>query len=719
MGKIFFSLIILSAFLPFSHAQAAVVSNAPRVSVQDGLVGWWTMDGKDMTATTAFDKSGNGRHGTLTNGPLKKAGKIGQAMRLDGTNDYIDLGDWQGGIFDGSSSKATFSVWIKPGNTAGGTFLGKYDTQVAPDQKTFVFDFTSGGQIRGLAYQTGDGTNSFGFTTTANHITNINKWYHVVSVFDLSAQSVAIYVDGLRVAATLSTAGTPPTVFDDTAKAIQIGQITGVAGATNFFTGLIDDVRIYNRILSANEVYQLYKETGGTILLDNPKRSTTSGLVGWWTMDAATISSTALLDQSGQGNHGTLNGPVKRIGKIGQALFFDGSNDYVRLPDNASLKNFSAYGIFLWIDPRTIVSEDVIFSNQEFAPDKGFQIRLESGKVRCEQANSSNEWVPALGNTTLSAASGWYHVGCVWDGTQLKVYVNGKLDQAVALTTYSAPNSADGAPVIAGKPNLEADRYVDGLLDDVRLYNRGFSDAEAYALYREMGGTYVSSSQTVANQGANNTLLAHWSFNGDQMNRTTVFDVSTSSRAHGTLTNEVRAKPGKIGQGLLFDGSDDLVSISAANQAAIGALRSGFTVSAWIRPNRISGTQRVIAHTRTSSANGFGFGLSGSSIQLTTFLVKDYDSSGITVVRDKWQHIAAVMGSDNAVTFYYNGNKYNTVTHDSSGNANTDDALQLGATTPQGSASLSELFNGTIDDVRIYYTPLTGNEIYSLYLSAK
>src|SRR5882724_6472793 len=95
------------------RAQASFILNKPSaLGLNNGLVGWWTFDGKDMAGNYAFDKSGNGNRGTLTgtNGlPVRTLGKIGQGLNFDGVDDYVNAGDIN--ALDGAS-QFTVSAWV-------------------------------------------------------------------------------------------------------------------------------------------------------------------------------------------------------------------------------------------------------------------------------------------------------------------------------------------------------------------------------------------------------------------------------------------------------------------------------------------------------------------------------------------------------------------------------------------------------------------------------
>src|SRR3989338_11448118 len=91
--KITLLVFAISIFLP-KAAEAGFLINRPLyIGLTDGLVGSWTFDGPDMAADTAFDKSGNANNGTLTNGPVRTEGKIGQALSFDGVDDGVQVID--------------------------------------------------------------------------------------------------------------------------------------------------------------------------------------------------------------------------------------------------------------------------------------------------------------------------------------------------------------------------------------------------------------------------------------------------------------------------------------------------------------------------------------------------------------------------------------------------------------------------------------------------
>ena len=125
---------------------------------------------------------------------------------------------------------------------------------------------------------------------------------------------------------------------------------------SEFHDGLIDDVHVYNRALSADEIKRLYK-VGATAKLGQAAAndSLTKGLVGWWNFDGKTSSGTRVFDASGTGNYGILtNGSTLVNGKLGQGMEFDGEDDVVDAGSAGSLDDIFQNGgtISGWIKPR-------------------------------------------------------------------------------------------------------------------------------------------------------------------------------------------------------------------------------------------------------------------------------------------------------------------------------------------------------------------------------
>jgi gliding motility-associated-like protein len=185
----------------------------------------------------ANDVSGNNNNGTVTGATLTtdRFGNANSAYSFNGSS-FIDLGNISG-VGYSSSQDITMSFWINEG--ASGTVISKYTNLDAPNSNFFFAKATSSAQVAG------NGTNSF----TANNITDY-RWTNYVFIASAGTNKSFIYRNGILVATgSLNANGSL------SATKIMLGRLMG--SPSNFYTGKIDDVFIYNRVLTAAEIAQL------------------------------------------------------------------------------------------------------------------------------------------------------------------------------------------------------------------------------------------------------------------------------------------------------------------------------------------------------------------------------------------------------------------------------------------------------------------------------
>ncbi|MEK7531343.1 MAG: LamG domain-containing protein, partial [Patescibacteria group bacterium] len=195
-----------------------------------------------------LDKSGNGNHGTMTNMSTTTApvaGRIGQGLKFDGVDDTVNVGDPANGSLDFGTGDFAISVWIKFKGyvSQGSTFnsaVGKESTTntgygiITDANNVIYFNALSDGSAANMA------------RTAANQ--NDNKWHHYIG--QRVSGLLTLYKDGVR-----QTDGS--TQSDSVSNTIPF-QISNDANGNRVFNGLIDDVRVYNRALSASEIKRLY-----------------------------------------------------------------------------------------------------------------------------------------------------------------------------------------------------------------------------------------------------------------------------------------------------------------------------------------------------------------------------------------------------------------------------------------------------------------------------
>ncbi|MGH2543048.1 MAG: LamG domain-containing protein, partial [Ardenticatenaceae bacterium] len=162
-------------------------------------------------------------------------------------------------------------------------------------------------------------------------------------------------------------------------------------------------------------------------------------------------------------------------------------------------------------------------------------------------------------------------------------------------------------------------------------------------------------------------------------------------------------RTGYMGRALEFDGVNDRATVP---DNVLGTKRNDFAIMAWIRPDRVTGRQRLISNLRTSSGNnGFGLGLDRDRLLFTLYGVVDYLTDPLGLEPGKWYHVAAVLDSLNSTFLYLNGQLVGAWFPESA-NANADDGWILGALSPT-----TELYDGLMDEVEIYDHALSAQEI--------
>ena len=677
-------------------------------TLRNGLVGHWTFDGADFVNIVA-DGSGNGNHGYVFNtatATAKTIGKLGQALALDGTNDLVNAGS--GSTLDNLSA-ITACAWV-------------YQRADPPDSYDMIFDKTSTG-IDGWELYISAPSGGFGFqnrfndTKDATISTNrLNVWHHLCGVWSGADghASITLYLDGADAGstATNSAAGTN----DDAANSLGIGGGLSVGLTQN---GFIDDARVYNRVLTASEIKQLYNLGAA---LNRPPNNL--GLVGYWSFNEGT--STIATDFSGNQNHGPLttfaNPPTSasgwtQNGKRGGGLFFDGTDDEVLVPDGPSLDIAGSFTLSGWVKadtyPGASTWADVVI---KFFPGNGTNYYLEIGDsddLACGFGGQDHV-TTALGLTT----GRWYHVACVFNTTTdtMKFYVDGIERSSQAATNEPSTNSSS---VSIG--SLDGSQFLDGVLDEIRIYSRALGESEILTLYGSGAIRLAANSKNLTTGSTlRNGLVGLWTFDGGDTfwaspTAGTIIDGSGNNNT-ATLQNMNRGSAvgiGKLGQAMYFGPthytfSDDNASLD---------MTSEFSTTAWAKLDATTGAYDIHGKSNGSTATNY-------SMQIVTgelcfyFATAGGDqalcSNGAALQSGIWYHYGITYNdSANNIVLYINGvpqsEQIAVGTPETQTLVASTDVFEMGEVYP------GESTNGLIDDVRLYNRTLTASEIKQIY----
>jgi hypothetical protein len=323
-----------------------------------------------------------------------------------------------------------------------------------------------------------------------------------------------MYVNGTL--ASTTEIGAPSGILKtDVPYPVYIGN-TPAGTYTSSFDGMLDDVRLYNRLLSAGEVKRIY-ELGATTRISetvtaNPTLET--GLVGHWTFDGPDTdwsSTTAeVRDRSGQGNHGdtpaSMSSTVSSApGVLGQGMHFDGIDDYINALSATSLDdigsgNGTGLTISAYINPKGLgESNDGRIVQKSTAnvggdlPVNGWAFYVTDAdlatnalKFSVDDSTTHTQRSTVANSISLNT---WQHVVAVWDGStnasNIHLYVNG-VEPAYNFTDNGVSRASDVSSSLYIGNNVAGSNTFDGSIDDVRIYNRILSPAEVKRLY-ELG----------------------------------------------------------------------------------------------------------------------------------------------------------------------------------------------------------------------------------------
>lgn len=691
-------LLISIAFLftvSYRDVHAAATINKPTNLL--GLVGYWTFDGKDMTPNVR-DISGNANHGNLSGQTSTSTviGKIGQALRFDGVDDRVISPDLS------LNTNATYSVWIKPNTNFGTSGSGIFDTKPVAGGAVRVFGHV--GSPAQVCWDIGGNSPNQCAGDTGYNISDwTNEWHHLVVVLS-GGNTTMLYVDGVYAGSVSNSISASSNTFD-------IGYYN-----TNFFDGTIDEVRAYNRVLSATEIKSIYNSGSSKVSATRSGGTLASGLIGHWTFDGKDMGPN-VRDVSGQGNHGNLTGiaTTTGIGKIGQSFSFPGSySSYVDYGTAIDSSISTALTLSAWVyrvpgsqEYSSIITDESYGDNLGYyfgdmtgggANDSLYQCRINGG--------SGNS---ALAEESSITYNEWTYYTCIFDGDLLYFYKNGILVDTENPPATSVSTDYTGSAVIG--------EGLNGKIDDVRIYNRVLSASEIKQLY-SMGESKINDSQNAKGGTLQSGLAALWSFDGKDMTPRVMDRSGNGYNATINGQTSTTTTIGKIGQALSFDGVNDYVSASPGISYS-----DSFTVSFWTKVKSNAGSYKAFVIGRGAGQDDYstGFvidmgpdptgslsyiGVEGNGMNTNTdLLTSSFDF-------DTWHHIVVDFSvGSNAVKLYADGVLEGTRTR-SAGSVGLSD-IQLGAR--YYSSFVSGYLDGSLDDVRIYNRSLSASEVKQLY----
>ncbi len=222
--------------------------------------------------------------------------------------------------------------------------------------------------------------------------------------------------------------------------------------------------------------------------LEYPK----AGFVGGWKLDEA--GGQVAYDESGNGNDGRIYGANWVDGKLGGALVFDGKDDYVEVMHSPTLY-FASITVMAWVK---IIEFPGYYGGVSMIVAKGTNDRQNGhfGLHQYYQGHSpsnpaifhfylreNNRWYTVDGTTHIVLGE-WYHVAGTYDGSALKIYVNGVLEDEEIINVTRTHNIGNLQIGALRMPSFEY--WTDGIIDEVEIYNRALTAQEAMEDYTSL-----------------------------------------------------------------------------------------------------------------------------------------------------------------------------------------------------------------------------------------
>ena len=489
---------LLTAIVTFSFAITSNAQTVPSNVPTNGLVGWWSFDGN------ANDSSGNNLDGNVIGSTALTNDRFGQANSAYDF-DYVNatFGQQNDEIYIPyddilNVNNITVSVWLNPrqyfwngdSNNPNSTIINRFQYGYSnPNGETWGIVFSNSN----LQAYIIDASNNSEIVSYGSQIA-LNTWHHIVFSYD--GANLKLYLNGVLVNSVstniiLNTTGN---------SGISIGESNQANGYWTHTDGIIDDIGIWDRALTEQEITNLYDDS--TICM--PDYIPSNGLVGFFPFCGnANDSSGNNLDGNVIGSTALTN---DRFGQANSAYDFDyvnatfgQQNDEIYIPYDDIL-NVNNITVSVWLNPR-----QYFWNGDSNNPNSTIINRFQYG-----YSNPNGEtWGIVFSNSNLQAyiidasnnseivsygsqiaLNTWHHIVFSYDGANLKLYLNGVLVNSVS--TNIILNTTGNSGISIGESN-QANGYwthTDGIIDDIGIWDRALTEQEVDNIFN---GTTLSS----------------------------------------------------------------------------------------------------------------------------------------------------------------------------------------------------------------------------------
>lgn len=647
---------------------------------------WWKFNEGQGTLMHNSGTSGSSKDLTVSNPVWTNPGKNDRALSFNGSSTSGNAGNLS------LNSDFTVETWM---------YINTYSAS-SPIQKSYDYAFELDGNNR-LYFS----TSCYWYNTYASPSTG--AWHHIVMT--VAGSKMTGYIDGRQ-----EVSADTGCIQTSNTNNLYIGSYDGTQ---EYFNGRLDDLKLYNYALSAEQVKIAFNQASSLVLGElstesdgltssnsnsrmycppgNTETNCAAGQNpspgGEWNYE--NISGTTIYDTSGNSNNGTYlpnaTNLTKGTGPIGKALYFNGADSVVNIPDNSTLKNSNALSFSTWI---------------KFTSTANAQIatRIQSGLSSWKLNTNASSEISFTGDPDGNPVSGtsctitstnaqlqtntWYHIGFSFSGGTVLLYKNGVVMSTTSTGSCSTLYDTGTSIQLGGA--FDTNNFQ-GYLDLTRLYTYTRTQAQ-FAWDYNRGGP-----------------IGWWKF--DERSGTTANDSSGNTNT-GTLVNTPAWVDGKINSGIDFEYSNSNY-ITVANESNFD-LTGSISISAWVKAESVPTIWSPIITKGDNAWRLTISGATGSKPNFSTNGLSEVDTQGNTDIASdgQWHHITAVYNATDGKKQIYIDGKLDKETSSVTGSISTNNvSVEIG----RNGFETSRTFDGIIDDVRVYNYNLSAAQVKLLY----
>lgn len=680
------------------------------------------------SGTSVADSSTTGNTGTISGATWSTAGKYGKALSFNGTNNYVSIADSTSlHLTNGMSLEA----WVNPTSSSGSVW------------RTVVFKERPGGMAyalyanNGASRPTGQIYNSAERNAIGTAQVPTGVWTHLATTYD--GANLKLYVNGTQVSSTAVTGN-----IIASSGALKIG---GNAIWPEWFAGLIDEVRIYNRALPATEIVtDMNTPISGTP--DTTAPTTPANFVKT-ASSATTISTswTASTDNVGVSGYGMyLNGALIAT-STSTAYTFTGltcgttynlSVDAYDAAGNRSAQAFlTTTSAACDTTPPSAPTNVAVTSTTTTSIAISWTASTDNVGVTGYGLYTGGQ-TPIATTTTTSYAFTGLNCGSTYSfgvdaydargNRSPEVIINATTQACGDTTAPTTPTNLAATASTTTSVSVSWTASTDNVaVTGYGLYNVGSvpiatTTSTTYTFTGLVCGTAytlgVDAFDAAGNRSAQVLVNASTStcpvstglvvgYNFNETSGTTANDLSGSGN-NGAITGATRSTLGKYGGALLFNGTSNFVSTADSTSLH---LTNGMSLEAWVNPNALGTTgtswRTVVFKEQPAGMNYALYANNGSARPTGQVNIGgEKNAAGSAQLSlNVWTHLTTTFDGSN-LRLYVNGSLVSTTAVSGSISPSTG-LLKIGGNAIWG----SEFFSGLIDEVRVYNRALSGGEI--------